>query len=243
MITDHLAELCFASTDSAVDHLRREGIADERIVRTGDVMADAARIFGEQAEAQGFELLETLGLQAIASGNQAFVLATIHRAENTDDPARLGSILRALGTVATTGVNGNDPLPVLLPLHPRTKARIVSYEFEHLLEPLTLTTPLGFLAMVLLECRSSLVVTDSGGVQKEAFLQGTPCVTIRTETEWVELLDSGWNRLANPADCSDMLLAMEKQLLLDTSQPRHELYGNGHAAEEIMARLLKLSVP
>jgi len=126
VITDHLAELCFAPTDTAVAHLLREGIADERIVRTGDVMADAARIFREQAEAQGHELFDAAGLQAIAGSTQAFALATIHRAENTDDPARLGAILRALGTLASNGFDGKEPLPVRLPLQPRTKARIVS---------------------------------------------------------------------------------------------------------------------
>jgi UDP-GlcNAc3NAcA epimerase len=236
VLTDHLAELCFAPTDTAVAHLRREGIAAERIVRSGDVMADAARIFGEQAEAQASELLSAAGLQAMVAGDQPFVLATIHRAENTDDPARLEAILIALAAVATNGAGGSEPLPVLLPLHPRTKARIEAHHLQHLLKPLTLTPPLGFLAMVLLERRAALVVTDSGGVQKEAFLHGTPCVTVRSETEWVELLACGWNRLADPTDPEAMLTAMAQQLALDPSQPRPPLYGDGHAAEAIVAR-------
>jgi UDP-GlcNAc3NAcA epimerase len=229
VLTDHLADLCFAPTDTAVAHLRREGIAEEHIVRTGDVMADAARIFGEQAEAQASELLVAAGLQAMAAGDQPFVLATIHRAENTDDPVRLEAILTALGQA---------PLPVLLPLHPRAKARIEAYHLQHLLKSVTLTPPLGFLAMVLLERRAALVVTDSGGVQKEAFLQGTPCVTVRTETEWVELLKCGWNRLADPTDPAAMLTAMVHQLALDARQPRPLLYGDGYAAEAIVARLI-----
>jgi len=230
VLTDHLASLCFAPTESAVAHLRREGIAEERIVRSGDVMADAARIFGEQAEAQAGELLGGSELQALAAADRAFILATIHRAENTDDPARLKAILTALGQA---------PLPVLLPLHPRTRSRIETFQLEHLLKPLTITGPLGFLVMVLLERRAALVVTDSGGVQKEAFLQGTPCVTVRTETEWVELLECGWNRLADPTDQAAMLTAMAQQLALDASQPRPRLYGDGHAAEAIAERLLK----
>jgi len=197
VLTDHLAELCFAPTDTAVAHLQREGIAAERIVRTGDVMADAARIFAAQAEASALELLAPLRL---ADG--PFILATIHRAENTDDPLRLEAILTALGQA---------PLPVLLPLHPRTRA--------------------------LLERRAALVVTDSGGVQKEAFLQGTPCVTVRSETEWVELLQSGWNTLADPADPVAMLASMHQQLALDADAPRPALYGDGHAAEAIVAHL------
>ena len=228
------------TTESAVSHLRREGIAEERIVRTGDVMADAARMFGEEAEKRANELMTSAGLQAIAGANQSFVLSTIHRAENTDDPARLEAILKALATVATTGADGRAPCSVLLPLHPRTKARIDSYKLEHLLEPLTLTPPLGFMAMVLLERQESLVVTDSGGVQKEAFLQGTPCVTVRTETEWVELLECGWNRLADPSDTLGILKAMHMQLAIDIKQPRPQLYGDGYAAKEILAALMQM---
>ncbi len=240
VLTDHLADLCFAPTDTAVAHLRREGLAEERIVRSGDVMADAARIFGEQAEAQAAELLEAAGLQEIAAGDQPFLLATIHRAENTDDPARLEAILTALASAATNGAGGSEPLPVLLPLHPRTQARIDTYQLQYLLKPLTLTPPLGFLAMVLLERRAALVVTDSGGVQKEAFLQATPCVTVRTETEWVELLECGWNRLADPTDPAAMLTAMQQQLALVGSHLRPPLYGDGYSAEAIIARLQQL---
>jgi UDP-GlcNAc3NAcA epimerase len=187
-----------------VAHLQREGGASERIVRTGDVMADAARLFGNQAEARAAELLATMQVP-----EEPFLLATIHRAENTDDTQRLQAIMTALGQA---------PLPVVLPLHPRTRARITQQGLEHLLSPLHLTEPLGFLAMVLLERRAALVVTDSGSVQKEAFLQGTPCVTVRSETEWVELVACGWNTLADPADPAAMLTAMHQQLALDVSQ-------------------------
>ena len=228
VLTDHLSELCFAPTDTAVGHLQREGIPAERIVRTGDVMADAARIFGEVADARAAELLESGCLPGLCGSDQPFVLATIHRAENTDDPECLEAILTALGQAQ---------LPVLLPLHPRTRLRIAEHGLEPLLGRLTLTEPLGFLAMVLLERRAALVVTDSGGVQKEAFLQGTPCVTVRRETEWVELLDCGWNRLADPADPAAILTAMAHQLALVTSHSRPLLYGDSHAAEAIVCRL------
>jgi len=234
VLTDHLAELCFAPTTTAVAHLQREGIPAERIVPCGDVMADAARLFGEQAEASAAQLLEALGLDSAAStvlnAGEPFVLATIHRAENTDDPARLRAILTALAQA---------PLPVLLPLHPRTRRRLAEQGLEVLLEPLTITEPLGFLAMVLLERRAALVVTDSGGVQKEAYLQGTPCVTVRSETEWVELLQVGWNRLADPARCDPqpLLEAIRAQLQLDPAHPRPQLYGDGFAAQAIVATI------
>ena len=240
ILVDHLAELCFAPTDAAVSNLRREGIAEKRIVRTGDVMADVARLFGDDAEQRANQLLHSAGLQAMVDGNQHFVLATIHRAENTDDPLRLEAILTALATIAVNGVDGHDPIPVVLPLHPRTKACINTYELQHLLEPLTYTSPLGFMLMVLLERRASLVVTDSGGVQKEAFLQGTPCVTVKTETEWVELLACGWNRLADPSDVLGILKAIHQQLAIDTQQPRPQLYGDGYAANEMLASLMHM---
>jgi len=234
VLTDHLAELCFAPTETAVAHLQREGIAEERIVRTGDVMADAARIFGAQAEANAAGLLTAHGLDSVASvclkGGHPFILATIHRAENTDDPVRLRAILTALAQA---------PLPVLLPLHPRTRHHLAQQGLESLLQGLSTTEPLGFLSMVLLERRAALVVTDSGGVQKEAYLQGTPCVTVRSETEWVELLEVGWNRLADPAVCDPglILAVITTQLQLNRAQQRPQLYGDGFAAQAIVARL------
>jgi UDP-N-acetylglucosamine 2-epimerase len=147
---------------------------------------------------------------------------------NTDEPTRLVAILTALSQA---------PLPVLVPMHPCTRARIAEQGLQALLRSFTPYELLGFLAMVLLERQAALVVTDLGGVQKEAFPQGTPCVTVRRETEWVELVECGWNRLADPADTADMLDAMQQQLGLDPNQPRPQLYGDGYAAEAILARL------
>ena len=132
--------------------------------------------FGEQAEAKSQSLLGNLNLPT-----GSYILATVHRAENTDDPERLRAILMSLA---------NAPLPVIFPAHPRTLSRIAT-RLRGSFRALFLVKPLGFLVMLLLERRASLVVTDSGGVQKEAYLQGTPCVTVRGETEWVELLKSG----------------------------------------------------
>ncbi|MFN5119041.1 MAG: non-hydrolyzing UDP-N-acetylglucosamine 2-epimerase [Cyanobacteriota bacterium] len=225
VLTDHLADVCFAPTDRAVANLKHEGIAAARIVRTGDVMTDAARIYGQEAETRAAELLTPLDLP-----KDPFILATLHRAENTDDPQRLRAVLTALVEA---------PLPVVLPLHPRTRASIHRHGLEKFLAGLRIHEPLGFLTMVLLERRAALVVTDSGGLQKEAFLQGTPCVTVRHETEWVELLDCGWNQLADPTDRNAMLTVMDQQLGFDRHQDRPALYGDGHAAETIVSWIQK----
>jgi UDP-GlcNAc3NAcA epimerase len=221
VVTDHLADVCFAPTDRAVANLENEGIAPVRIVRTGDVMADLTRIFEPVAEARAAELLADLDLP-----ESPFILATLHRAENTDDPERLRAVLTALA---------DAPLPVVLPLHPRTRSALHRYGLEMLLSELYVQESLGFLTMMLLERRAALVVTDSGGVQKEAFLHGTPCVTVRRETEWLELLECGWNLLADPANPDAMRMAMVQQLGLNRHQSRPELYGDGHAAEAIVS--------
>jgi UDP-GlcNAc3NAcA epimerase len=224
VLTDHLSDLCFAPTATAVAHLLRESIPAQRIIRCGDVMADAARLYGDQAEAQAIDLLAGLDLP-----EGPFILATIHRAENTDHSRRLQAILIALAAAS---------LPVVLPLHPRTAASIRRHQLEDSLQGLHRIEPVGLLAMLLLERRAALVVTDSGGVQKEAYLQGTPCVTVRRETEWLELLQCGWNRLADPDNPDAIKLAMDQQLGIDATTHRPPLYGNGYAANAIVSRLL-----
>ena len=169
-------------------------------------------------------------LQGLSKGDQPFVLARFTALKTPTTLLACGPSL----------LHSASPLPVLLPLHPRTRVRIAEQGLEHLLSPLMLSEPLGFLAMLLLERRAELVVTDSGGVQKEAFLQGTPCVTVRSETEWVELLDCGWNRLCDPADSAAIHTAMFRQLELNASQPRPALYGDGYAAEAIVSRLQEI---
>ena len=130
---------------------------------------------------------------------------------------------------------------VILTLHPRTKNRIKEHELGELLDPLLLTQPIGFLDMMMLERNAEIVLTDSGGVQKEAFLQGTPCVTVRDETEWVELLECGWNCLANPSCARAIIEAVESQTKIDKKRERPLLYGDGHAAERIINHILSLS--
>ena len=179
VLTDHVADLLFCPSQTAVDHLAAEGIR-AGVHRVGDVMYEALLNAVRLAE-QRSNALERLG---VAPG--AYALATIHRAENTDDPARLGRLVAALQEVART-------LPVVFPVHPRTRRRLPE------LAPgrgLHLVDPVGYLDMARLENGAALILTDSGGIQKEAYWLRVPCVTLREETEWVETVQQGWNVLA-----------------------------------------------
>jgi UDP-GlcNAc3NAcA epimerase len=219
VLTDHAASLLFAPTETAVRHLASEGISGDTVLRVGDVMFDAALFYGAKAETAS-SILATLGLQP-----GAYALATIHRAENTDDPQRLSGILDGFARF------GGD---IVLPLHPRTRTRLSS---AGLTMPgnVRMIDPVGYLDMVMLEKNAGLITTDSGGVQKEAFFHRVPCVTLRDETEWTELIEAGWNRLAAPEDSTSVARAMTaaRGSIGETVAP----YGSGNAAGIIAARL------
>lgn len=185
VLTDHVATLLMTPTDTASANLEREGVPEERIHQVGDVMFDAALFYGEKAEAES-DVLSTWSL-----ARNEYCLATIHRQENTDDSVRLSWIMDGLEELARH-------IKVVLPLHPRTRSRLSNHGLLPRLEKLLVLPPLGYLDMVMLERGAAVVVTDSGGVQKEAYFHGVPCVTVRDETEWVELIDSDWNLLAPP---------------------------------------------
>jgi UDP-GlcNAc3NAcA epimerase len=217
---DHLSTWLFAPTETAVANLRHEGIADSMISLSGDVMYDAAIYFGGK---NGGHLLEERALQP-----KEYVLATIHRAENTDSPANLRCLFNALNAVA-------DEVPVVLPLHPRTRAAL---KRENLLDGINdhlhVLDPVGYLDMVALEKSARLVVTDSGGVQKEAFFHRVPCVTLRHETEWSELVDLGWNVLVPPTSAKEVEAGVMQSLQPRTRKPIPDnLYGGGKAGEHI----------
>lgn len=217
-LTDHVCELLFAPTDAAMANLGREGIT-AGVHRTGDVMYDAAQLFMDVARERS-DILKRLALPP-----GGYVLATVHRAENTDDAARLGNILAALGTLSAE-------LPVLMPLHPRTRRQIALSGI--LVSPaLRIVEPVGFLDMLILEKHARAIATDSGGVQKEAYFYGVPCVTLRHETEWVELVQSGANRLAPPDSAQGVLSALREALGRDRPTPAPGLYGDGRAAVRI----------
>jgi UDP-N-acetylglucosamine 2-epimerase len=178
VLSDRVSTLFFCPTPTAVRNLKREGIS-EGVREVGDVMYDAALFYAGRAP----QIERTCAARFKEKG---FYLATLHRAENTDDPARLEAIFTALDILDK---------PVVLPLHPRTKRRLAELGFIPQ-GSLRLVEPVGYLEMVALERAAAVILTDSGGMQKEACFHGTPCVTLREETEWVETVEAGWNILA-----------------------------------------------
>jgi UDP-N-acetylglucosamine 2-epimerase len=216
VVADRVSTDLFAPTQNAVDNLAREGIVDG-VTLTGDIMYDALLQHAAIA-AERSTLVRDL---ALSPGE--FVLATVHRAANTDDPRRLGDIIEALTLLRE---------PLLLPLHPRTKAALMGTDIE-VEPPLRIIEPVGYLDMLALQQAARMVITDSGGVQKEAYLLGVPCVTLRDETEWVETLEGGWNVLAG-ADV-DRILAAARRSRPEGSPP--PVFGDGHAAERMVKAL------
>ncbi len=192
LLTDHVADLLFAPTEAAVANLGREGIAGDKVRLVGDVMIDSALTFAGKAD-----VATLLGRLGVITGQ--YVLATIHRAENTDNGDRLRAIIAGLATASRRH-------PVLLPLHPRTRAALIRHGLAGALPPsIILSEPLGFVDMLAAEQHAQAVVTDSGGVQKEACLFGIPCLVVRRETEWTDLIESGAARLVEPEDIAAAL--------------------------------------
>jgi UDP-GlcNAc3NAcA epimerase len=222
IVADTLATLLFVPTETGRQNLLHEGVAEDRIRWTGDVMFDAMLMFRERA------LKSSTILTQLELHNRPFVLATIHRPENTDHPDRLKTILQGLTEVS-------HELPVILPLHPRTRARLKSLEsFDGALK---IIDPVGFLDMIQLEMSASVIATDSGGVQKEAFFHQVPCVTLRDETEWIELLELGWNQLVPPRSSEAITQAILNSK--DRKGTNATPYGDGHASELISKSLCK----
>ena len=221
ILTDHISDICFAPSSLALSNLGNEGISKKRIVFSGDVMLDATKIFKVKKDKS--EILDKFKLKP-----NNFALATIHREENTENPQNLVNIFNALGKIK---------IPVICVLHPRTKSKLITYKLNDLLKSLIILAPLGYLDMNFLEKKAKIIITDSGGLQKEAFFQGTPCVTVRSETEWVELNESGWNILADPSSELEIVKSIEKQMIFDHNQPRPDYYGVGNAAEMIISHI------
>lgn len=223
ILTDRISRWLFTPTDTAAAHLVREGTPAQRIVPVGDVMYDVALHHAMRGDGVG-RVISELGLHP-----GTYVLATVHRAENTDNPDRLRALTEALARVSRH-------LPVVWPVHPRTRTVLARRSDPALTTSgLHLIDPVGYLDMVQLERHAALIATDSGGVQKEAFFFRVPCVTLRDETEWVETIEAGWNRLAPPGSAATIADAM--LAAIGTRGVEASPYGAGDAAKRIVQRL------
>ena len=224
VLTDHISDYLFCSTYAAVRNLKQEGIT-ERVHHVGDVMYDAALAFGEIAE-QTSTILSSLQLTA-----KQYYLCTVHRAENTDNKERISQIMEALAEIA------RKDCPVILPLHPRTRKLMDNWHLCHETESnkaFRFIEPVDYLDMIMLEKYAKTILTDSGGIQKEAYFHRTPCITLRDETEWVETIASGWNQIAGYR--KENILSC-----LTNKMPQTEIdeYGDGHAADTIIHALFE----
>jgi UDP-GlcNAc3NAcA epimerase len=216
VLTDHAADILFTPTESASKQLLKEGISEDKVVFSGDVMFDATRIFGTIAAKRNNSVIKRLT-------KAPYVLLTMHRAENVDNKAKIQNIISAL---SESGLN------FILPIHPRTKKNIKNFGLK-IPGNVTVIPPVGYLDMLYLERNAFLIMTDSGGVQKEAYFNSVPCITLRTETEWVELVDAGVNFITSD-DKDKILDAIEKSNKLTASDFNHNFYGDGYAAKKIV---------
>jgi len=219
ILTDRISDFLFCPTDTAVENLKKEGydLLDNELVRTGDVMYDAAMYYAKRSEKMSKVLSDI--------PYDDFALCTLHRAENTDDQKRLTGFVNSLNEI-------HQSLPIVCPLHPRTRKKLEEHKLElnvHLIDPV------GYFDMVELLKNCQLVLTDSGGLQKEAFFFKKPCITMRDQTEWGELVENGFNVLA-PPNRESMSSAFEimsnKNINFDM-----DLYGDGNAASAILKHL------
>lgn len=219
ILTDQISDILFCPSDAAMANLSQEGFDHKPVqcIRTGDVMADTAQFFKTKA-------VRPSAIQ----GSQKFALCTLHRAENTDDPDRLAAITQALNAL-----HHEHNIPVIMPLHPRTKNALAQ---ANLMLDIDVIPPASYFEMMWLLDHASLVLTDSGGLQKESYLFDTPCVTLRDQTEWVELIDAGANTLAGADTQKIVQLAKDSFGKPLAAQPG--LYGDGHAADFIAQTLL-----
>lgn len=210
--TDHISDILFAPTQTAVDILEKEGL-NQKTVLSGDVMYDSVLFYKDKA------------LNKYSQNNlpfDAYYLATIHRQENTDDPARLQSIFTALS---------DTDKPVVLPLHPRTKKLLTGIKYSNNIK---IIDPVGYLELLFLLNHSSKVLTDSGGLQKEAFFMDKPCITMRDETEWVETLQNGWNYIVG---ANTKLILSKLNMSNPTKKDNH--FGDGMAGKKILEKLIE----
>lgn len=233
VIVDHCSDYLFCTSKTAVANLKREGIFDQRsqtneskqsksIFLIGDVMYDVFLKYLVQAENKSTILVKN------NLSYQNYVLATIHRAENTDNPKNLISIFNGLRKIAATGIK------VVIPVHPRTKNKIKDYGIKT--EGFDLLQPLGYLDLINLGKNARMILTDSGGIQKEAYWLAVPCLTLRNETEWTETTSARWNKLVG----NDERKIFNSFINFNTPEKHPSLYGDGKAAKYVVDELLKI---
>lgn len=221
VLTDHISDVLFCPTQTAVDNLRNEGIT-HGVHLVGDVMVDALEFNKEIAEERSL-ILNRLGL-----ASKSYLVLTVHRPSNTDSLEHMESIIGALGEAG---------MPVVFPVHPRTKKYLEAYGmWARLPANIIVTEPLGYLDMLKLMRHASKILTDSGGIQKEAYILGIPCITLRENTEWVETLDGGWNVLVG-ANGQDILLNVKRES--SESLFQDALFGDGSTARQMHELLLE----
>jgi len=259
LITDHLSTFLFCPTSQAVKNLEKEGIKPGRgkiVKNVGDVMYDSILFYSKLAESRS-TIMQELNLAIQKSGVRSqklklrtpnsrlqteispnselrttnYYLATLHRAENTDDPKRLKSILKALNEIGKEA-------PVILPLHPRTKKMMKIYNLSPDIHRIKLIDPVSYLNMLTLEKNARAILTDSGGVQKEAYWLRVPCLTLRDETEWVETVESGWNVLVGTGT-RKILNGLEHLERRKSFRRGRELFGDGKAGEKILQVIIR----
>ncbi len=221
ILTDRISNLLFCPTQTAITNLEKEGFANFgcEIMQVGDVMYDAVLHYKEKVKTH------STVIQKQKLEGKHFVLATLHRAENTNDPVRLRNIIEAVNEI-------NSQVQVVLPLHPRTKAFIQS---QNIIIEASTIDPVGYFDMLALLAHCSLVMTDSGGLQKEAYFFHKFCITLRDQTEWIELLEVGANRLAGAQ--KNLIISQFKELINKPFESASRLYGDGNAAEKIAKML------
>ena len=228
ILTDRISTLLFAPTTTAVNHLKNEGINDNSTYLVGDVMYDAAMYYRQKAEFSS-NIITNLNLQP-----HNYILATIHRAENTDNFEILANIFNSL-------INLSQEMKIVVPLHPRTKKILDTLNlFDMVNGNLTLIEPVGYFDMILLEKNAKLIATDSGGIQKEAYFYQVPCVTLRDRTEWVELVESGWNTLVSTQSSQNVITQIQQVLQKPLPSTNQLIYGDGTAANKIVDILCTL---
>lgn len=234
ILTDHVSDLLFAPTSNAVKLLKQEGINNNKIYLVGDIMFDVALYYKNKAKLQS-NILNTLKIKP-----KNYILTTIHRAENTDNPNILKNIFNVLLTLSQT-------INIIIPLHPRTKNKLKTLKIDIKKSPyLNIIEPVGYLDMVQLETHASMIITDSGGVQKEAYFYKVPCITLREQTEWIELVNIGANTLISPSQSIeyivDKILNILSTMYNDKQKSKNifnkKLYGTGDTAQKIVNILI-----